>query len=496
MNRVGSVALALVVIALIGLAASWDGTSAPTPAALGGSPVPAVHSDGELGSTWYCAAGTAPVEAGHVVFLSNPTGRPVTARLTGFTSAGATPTRQVEVPAGGPSVVDVGTAVGDPTASVLVESPGVLLSVDHQLVAGEGADRDACATSTSGEWSFPVLTSTADAGVRLTLFNPFPGDAGVDVSIGLDTGSRVPSALTGIVIPGRTSKVIDLGAVASRREQFTARVRSRSGQVVAEVVQTFDGSKGPRGLQIAAGIPSRHRSWVFAGGFTGAGVTERLVVQNAGEAPAHALVQVTPYGAAKSPPEPLQIDVGAGRYVVLDLSAESRIPGVGYHSIRLEADRPVVVARTTAITGPPDAPGDPSIVARPALDSGVAVSTGTPVAAGSWVVPSIDAGQDPAPVVLVHNPGSGIAVVTLTAAAGGSSVPVEHATGVEVAPGDSLAVPLGSPRPEAGEETVTVRSTEPVVVERLTTYPTQRDLAFDLAVPLVDPGHRLRPIGS
>lgn len=496
MSRLRFLLVTVVVLALVGLAGWWHGTDGPTPATLERAPVPAVRPDGDLGTTWYCAAGTASVPAQHLVFLANPTDRAITARLTGYTAAGATPTRELEVPARGPLVVDIGTVMGDPTASVLVESPSASLSVDHQLVSEEGADRDACATSTSDVWTFPVLSTTADAGARLTLFNPFPGDAGVDISIGLDTGTRTPARLTGVVVPARSSKVIDLAAGASRRDQFTATVRSRSGRVVAEMVQNFDGSNGPRGMQMAVGVPAANRRWVFAGGFSGSGVAERLVVQNPSDSRAHALVQVTPYGAASDPPEPLQIDVEAGRYVVVDLSAETRIPGVGYHAIEVEADQQVVVARTTTITGPPEPPPDPSIVGRPALERGVALSTGTPVVADRWVVPSIDAGQDPNPVVLLHNPGRGIAVVRLTGVTGGSAKAVDRAAKVEVAPGDSVALPLAAVGAEPGEATILVVSSEPLAVERLTTFPAQGDLAFDLAVPTVDAVHPLRPVND
>ena len=77
-----------------------------------------------------------------------------------------------------PLIVDVAATLGDAAASVLVESPSAELSVDHQLAAEGYGDRAACIGSTSDTWSFPTLTTTRDAGARLTLFNPFPGDAG------------------------------------------------------------------------------------------------------------------------------------------------------------------------------------------------------------------------------------------------------------------------------------------------------------------------------
>ena len=185
----------------------------------------------------------------------------------------------------------------------------------------------------------------------------------------------------------------------------------------------------------------------------------------------------------------VQVAVEPRHYAVVDLSAETRIPGVGYHSIEVESDRPVVVARTTTLSAGPDPATDAGIAIRPALGRGVALSTGTPVLARSWTVPSINAGADPAPVVAVHNPGEGIARVTLEVVAAGSSTALPGATDLEVAPGDSAVVPLGPA--VAPEVAIVVTSSEPVAVERITVYAPDVDLAFDPAVP----GHgRNRPL--
>ena len=476
--------VSVVVVIIVGMVTWWGGRSGPAPAVIERSPIPAAAGGEGASATWYCSAGTAAVPANHGVLVSNPTGRPVPVRLTGFGPDGPTPSTTVQVPPGGPLNIDVGATFGNAALSVMVESPVASVGVDHRLVGTTGADQDACSTFSSDRWYFPSLSTTRDAGARLTLFNPFPADAGVDVQVVLDTGVRVPTALTGIVVPAGTAKVVDLGETVQRRDQFAVAVRLRSGRVVAEATQTFDGSAGPRGLRMGLGVPEPAGRWVLAGGFTGAGVAERVVIQNPSEERAVVVIQVTPYGGASDPPEPLQVEVPGLRYAVVDLSAENRIPGDGYHSITLEADRPIVVARTTSITAGPAAPADPAVPTRPALTHGAAIGTGSPVGALEWLVPAIDAGADPAPVVFVHNPGSGIAVVSAEVIAGGSVSPVPDATDIEVAPGDSVAI--GVPPPAAGPATVSMRITgsSPVVVERLVTFPDASDLSMNLAVPV------------
>lgn len=484
----------VVVLAVVGLVTWWGGRSDPAPATIDRPPVPAASSSAALSSTWYCAAGTAAVPTSHTLVIANPTSRPVSVRMAAFGPDGPVPPKTVEVPPAGPLSVDVAATFGNAALSVMVESPVASLAVDHRLTAPEAGDQVACSTFSSDTWYFPSLSTTRDAGARLTLFNPFPGDAGIDVQVVLDTGVRVPTALTGIVVRAGTARVVDLGETVQRRDQFAIAVKLRSGRVVAEATQTFDGSAGPRGLRMGLGVPGASTRWVLAGGFTGAGVAERLVVQNPTQQRATVLVQVTPYGAAAQPPEPLQVEVPKRRYAVIDLSAEGRIPGDGYHSITVESDQPVVVGRTTAITAAPSVPADPDVPTRPALTHGVAIGSGSPVAALDWLVPAVDAGADPPPVVFVHNPGTGISVVSAVVVAGDTETAVPDATGVEIPPGDSRAITLAAPATGAADVSVRITGTSPLVVERLITFPAPDDLSMSLAVPLRGDSAGLAPL--
>lgn len=498
--------VAVVVAAVVGLVVFLPGTSEPAPASLGRTPVPAAQADGALSLTWYCAASTALALSeppAHTVLLTNPTADDVVVRATPFGPDGPGPAVEITVPPGAPTEIDVREQFGDPSRSVMVEAADGNVAVAHRLTLPTAADEVPCATSTSDQWWFPALATVRGTGAQLTLFNPFSGDAGVDVEVYLDAGVRLPTELNGIVVPAGTVRVVDLGQAVQRRDQFAVVVRLRSGRVVAEATQTYDGSTGFRGLRMNLGVPAPAERWAFAGGFSGEGVAEGLVLVNPEEEAVTALVQVTPYGAAATAPEPLEIEVPALRWVVVDLSAESRIPGVGYHSILVDSpDAPIVAARTTGISGPPaaaeapaadgSATGDAVPVdasTRPALERGVAIGTGTPVAASDWIVPVLRPATDPAPVVLVHNPNDGIAVVT-------ASVVGSDGAGddVEVQPGDSvvLSVPAGDP----GLAALVVSSMSPVVVEQLLSYPDVQDLAFGLAVPLRSDRRDLTRLGT
>lgn len=489
--------LAGLVVVIVALTWSHDGTSAPSAEGLESTPVPAAGAPGSLSSTWFCAAGAAatPEPPRHDLVLFNPDGQDAVARLTAFGAEGPVGEEQVELVAPGPTVVDVGERFGATGLSVMVESDAGELVVEHRLVSPAGADQVPCATSSSDRWFFPSQATIRGASAQLHLFNPFSSDAGVDLTITDSDGVRVPRQWQGLVVPAGTTEVIDLGTRevggAQVRDQFAVTVSLRKGRVIAETAQTLDvaadeatGRPPSRGLRLQLGVPAAATTWSFAQGFTGSGVDERLVVFNPGEAPAEVVVQVTPYGASELPPEPFELDVPARRTSVLDLSAEARIPGVGFHAITVQSSNgvPVVVGRVVSISAQRgDTPE--GVIPRPALTRGTAIGTATPVAARLWAVTGMLVGPGRNSQVAVHNPGTGIAVVTVTVL-GGERDGTVLADAVEVEPGDSVLVRAASAELGSGTVTAVVESESPVVVERTIAFANQDDLAMSSAVPL------------
>ncbi len=490
--------------AVVALALSFDGTAVPSSAGLEPSPVPAAGSPDALSSTWYCAAGGAATEQplGHSLFLMNPAGEDTTAKLTAYNADGIVGEATVEVPAPGPTRVGVNSTFGATGLSVVVESSAGQLVVEHRLTGTNQVDQVPCSTSSSGSWYFPSQTTLRNTTAQLHLFNPFPEDASVDISAAVDDGVREPPEWQGVVVPARTSRVIDLGVGAQRRDQFAISVELRNGQLIAETAQTLatpaEGDvPATRGLRLQLGVPEAESEWSFADGFAGPGVSERLVVFNPGEQAARVAVQVTPFGGVQLPPEPFEVEVPARRYAVLDLSAETRIPPEGLHAIRVEsgARAPVVVGRVVTITGPREDPSAPEVTARPPTTRGTAIGTGTPVAATLWAATGLVVGGPQESTVLVHNPTSASVTVSATAI-GGNGDGTLLADEVEIAAGDSFAVATRGQGLGRGEVTVLVEATAPVVVERTITFVDQDDLSMGLAVPLPLERDGLKPVGG
>ncbi|HTN99520.1 MAG TPA: DUF5719 family protein, partial [Microthrixaceae bacterium] len=296
----------------------------------------------------------------------------------------------------------------------------------------------------------------------------------------------------GIVVPAGTTKVVDLGEQVQRRDQFSVEVKAKSGRILAETVQLLnleatDKVPAVHGLRLLPGVANARQVWTFAGGFKDPGAHEKIVVQNPGADPASVSVQVVPYGAGDMPPEPFLFEVPARRYFVLDLTGEGRIPDVGFHSIRVESSEgdPVVAVRTSDVSaGPPAKPEGFTGGMRPAIDRGATTSLGSPFDARSWLIPSVSTGQGNSPIALIHNPGSGIVRVTVTAATDGGA-PVDVLKDAEVAAGDGLAVGLSSG--DLGGKALRyykVVATGPISVDQFKTFASVKDYSIGPALPI------------
>lgn len=446
---------------------------------------PVAAAVGDEGGSWYCAAVGIGVEGASVTVIVTSVGdRDAAVRLDGFGAEGAAGTLEVALAAGTTQVVDVAASLGAEARSVMVESDAPVV-VEHRTSSDAGADQAPCSTFSSDSWYFPAVVTSRDATASLALFNPFPGDASVDVEVALDTGVRKPAALSGLVVPAGTTSFVDLGESVQRRDQFSVTVRTRSGGIVAELAQVFDGSGDlpVKGVRLVPGTRTPQASWSLAGGFADAAARERLVVLNPAEEPVTVLVQVVPFGATEALPEPFELTVPGLRYQTLDLDQESRVTQVGFHSVEVESvdGSPVVAARSVDITDSAD--GGEANPLRASITAGTTAAPGGAVAAQRWVSTGVGADDQQAGLLFVHNPADEPTVARLVAVApdGTAGEPVEY----EVPAGDSVAVALSELSTVAGSFTAEVEADSPVTVERLLVLTEAADISLQPSVPVL-----------
>jgi hypothetical protein len=444
-----------------------------------------------LSSTWYCAAGSANDErlADHRLVIANPSDREVTGTITVFTGAVqprpagltdepgapattattaaappvAAPPREVKVEplvVGAHSVkrVRLGDIVNSPLAAALVEVDGGEVAVDHDLAGSLGRDTAPCATSASPEWSVPWGVTTRDAQELLVLFNPFAADATVDISFATEAGTREPVPYQGFVVPAHSVIAFDVAepGVADRSAQVSTHIVARSGRVVVDRIQSFDGSEGVEGMSVGLGGPSPAETWSFPDGRVAEGITERVVVYNPTERPAEVDVAVLlDDPAANGTPEPFELTVPPKRFSVVALHDEDRIPDGISHAIIVRSLNGVGIVAERALT-----------VGEPSEQAGVSSTLGSPLAAPRWVMPTGAATPevDEWLVILNESPDAP-ARLSVQALASGQLLDIEGLQDLVIPPSGRVALRIYD-HIERGDLALLVTADTPVIVER------------------------------
>lgn len=390
-------------------------------------------------AAWYCPGGPlARIDQAEVsVSLANTTARPVAARVTALPVTGtADPVeRRVDVPALGSTTVRLSELLGGakPAGASIVGPGGVV--AQQSIKTPEGAVVGPCASAASDRWYTAAGSTAAGSSLLLAMLNPFPDDAIVSLAFSSDQGRAVPGDLQGIVVPGRSELVVDVGEHVRRRDAVSAEVVARRGRLV--VGRNF---RQGTGSSTALAASSAAASWYLPGGVRADGVTNRLVVANPSDQDAQVSVELRPKDGAI---EPLTLSVPAQDRAELNLD-DPRVPkGVPYSiAVRSLEDVPVVAERSTeGRTGRSDVMGGR-------------------VPDRAWVAAAAAPGPD---ALAIFNAGEGQAEITVTPLDGaGVALPGEA---LRVDPGVRGSLRLDD-KPAAKGAAVLVESNQLMVVER------------------------------
>jgi hypothetical protein len=493
--------------------------------------MPAAGPEDAGSSTWYCAAGSAEADgfADHRVAIVNTGEEARTANLTivsgairrpagpegGAAEAGAPPvTRDVAVPAGQRVEVRLGDVVAAGLAAAVVEVDGGGVAVEHQVSGPHGEDAGPCATFAGSTWHLAWGATTRDAREVVVLFNPFPSPATVDGTFVTEDGAREPVRFQGFPVPAGGVVGVDLGDDVTRSQQVAATFHARTGRIVVERLQQFDGSLGTEGLSLDLAVPSAGTTWVFAdGGATvpapvppppgqedeaapaaggdedGQASSEKIVVYNPSRDRARVEVRVLPGGEAPGPaPQPFRLNVPAGAYEVIDYGDQARIAAGEPHTtvVHVTNGTRVVAQRVTADAGP-----RPSRRRPPTGE--VTAAPGARLAAPTWTFPSVAAGEDETAAFVVFNPDPTEAVrVRLDVPGPGRDRDGEGGT-AQVPPGGRVALDAPTGADAAG---VVVTAGGPVVAERVVRAADGRREALAPGVPVLTGGEALDALAA
>jgi hypothetical protein len=416
--------------------------------------LPAQAPDGALSSTWFCPA-TSAVDNGLAdgrIVIANPATGDLTGTVTVIPSTGAPHDVPVRVPPRSRLSVRPGDVVKAPYAAALVQLDGSVGGVEQQIRGALGESATPCATRASDHWYFAAGSTDPDAQLLLSLFNPFPGDAIVDLNFATDTGPSTPSDLQGLVVPGPGVTVIDIGQHVRRRHAVSTTVTARTGRVVAAKVQLRGaGGSSPKGATIVLGAPLPGGQWFFPDGVAATGVDERYELYNPSAQEAEISVALLlDQGSA----DPFDLTVPAHDRLTLTVNGESRIPkGVAHSGVVSSVNGvPIIVERVIVAT-------------PPSTHQGISDLVGAPRASTHWLFVTGAANDVQDEWIVAFNPGTAPTRLSVTGLVSGQPLAVDGLQDVQIPPGQRVAMRLGDHLSQ-GNLIVTVDAQAPVVMER------------------------------
>ena len=456
--------------------------------------MPMASRPGSVASAFYCAGGVASDGAifDTTLVIANPAAAAAKVVVTVFPSAlpgdaaGAAAVaklqpvrRPFDVPAHGRGEVHLADIQSSPFVAVMVETSAADLAVERRVASADGTitSSSACASAPSDAWYLPTGTTTRDARELLAVFNPFPADAVVDVSFQTSDGFRNPPELQSLPVAGGQLRVLDISASVPRIEQLAGTVTARSGRVIVDRLQSFDGSdpKHPLGLAATLGAPVSAPVWTFGTGQVADGLNETITIMNPTSAVVQAQVEVVlDDPGTNGTVDPIPVSIPVRGYAQMTMRDQTRVPPNVEHSVTVRAlGGGQVVAEQVMTAAPPD------------HHRGYAPSLAAPLVSSRWLVADGRAvpGQMGDYVFIVNPDPSSIARVHITALVGGQAVPVDGLQDVEVAAAGRITVQLAQ-HISSDALSVLVESDRPIVAERGLYAGKGKGISLAAAIPI------------
>jgi hypothetical protein len=363
--------------------------------------------------------------------------------------------------AGASDVVGYGGRV-DATAVTSIDEP----------VAGVGAA--ACSRRASTRWYFPEGNSTVTHDQRMLIYNPFPDEAVVSISLLTPAGERSKAGLSDLAVPSESSIAVEINEFVFEDKILGTVVSAVRGRMVVWRLSMAEPERKPSGLQFTLGATVTNDVWHFPEGAVGEGLDERLTVMNPG--PQEALIDVSLVTAERTEQVAALTGVSVPPRSTISIPLdESMVPGGeggGAGAVIRSVNEVPVVAERTVFYATED------------LD-GVASEIGAPAPAERWLLGPATTRPETDSALLL-NPGASDVEVTLELMrADGRTLRPRTLRNLPLRRGTRLRVPL-SDITDGEPAAVMVTATGPVVAERFSYSSGAGDVASVMGLPLPD----------
>jgi hypothetical protein len=417
--RRGPILLALIVVMVAAIVFDDRGNAPATRGAGVGNVAagPALAASDALTSSWFCAEGTSTPDgrADETVVIASVADTRIDATVT-VMLGGLTPmvSRTVHVAPRREARVHLADLVVAAEPAVVVEVVGGQAAVVHEVAANGDIATEPCARGASTDWYFAAGTTLKGAQQYIVLFDPFGDDAIVDLTFLTDDGVQEPDALQAVVVPRRSRVSIPVADSLPRQRDVAVHVHARSGRVVADRTQLFDGTASDgevarKGIALSLGAEAPAHEWNLAYGTTTSGEAGVVGVANFGPASTVVDVNVVLDGDQTIAAESVAVPARSVRMV----DVAGRVPADSRYAVQ-------VIARDVEGNAPPVVAEALDWRPMTATSPAVATAVGSSQPARRWVVALVS--KDDEGVVTVLNPGTRRLTVTLhmLRASGGS----------------------------------------------------------------------------
>lgn len=348
------------------------------------------------------------------------------------------------------------------------EQPVSVVGYDAPVTAGAafgfpfGTGAAPCATTASDIWYFAQGNTDNQFNQRIILYNPFPEEASVRITLYKKNGTRSPSLLSDRPVGANEHAIIDFVDDTDPMGKVGAEIVASRGRIVAWRSMTVRLDGRPQGTEFSLGASQPATDWYFPAGGADDETFTSIEVLNPGDGEASITVSLaTPRGRIEHPSlEQIVIPPTSARPLDLKkvLQGEEIPESFG---VIVRSNSAVVAERTIGSTG-----------LRPGRSSEV----GATAAARQWTLPPVGVGATEDRLVVMNPGNEGARVQVALARLDGAPVEPKQLR-VTVRRGTTLELGLGRWQGQAPFAAL-VRSSQPVVVERSAQYAGDRTSAI------------------
>lgn len=320
----------------------------------------------------------------------------------------------------------------------------------------EGLGAAACAHDAATDWFFADGSSALRYDERLLVYNPFPDEAVVRVTLYTKAGPKDKANLSEVAVPAQSSVGIKLNDFVRLQRLLSVRVSAVRGRVVVWKALLAEPEQRPSGVQFTLGATEVAPEWFFPEGWIGERFDERIALLNPGDEESVVTISLTTDEGTVQPPRLVEVAVAPQTAKLIRLNevvtrAQRRqLAGVGV-VVRSSNDVGLIAERTIWYEGE-------------GL-TGVTDEIGATHAALVWVVgPAAMRSQSDSLTLL--NPDAEDAQVTIRLLrVGRPPIEVHGPGGVTVGAGSRFKIPLVE-RTKGKPMVAIIESDRPIVVER------------------------------